>query len=206
MKKWITSLLGVILISGCSTIPSDPKPHSDKYAVQVLEVTTPGLLDPGAPQAAGWIEKTFKNPDAKVYEYPILYAAVGESVINDETKSVAMAEDFNVVDGKAVAQEKIQQLGRFLEVSITKVEHETITYKVNIQNRELFGFDTLQLEDGIVVQMPFLNAKKVTTELSQPLGVWSSLGGVADTRTENGNETSESFFFCIRIIPPAENK
>ena len=41
MKKWIISLFVVTLISGCSTIPSSPKPHPEKYTFQVIRIEIP---------------------------------------------------------------------------------------------------------------------------------------------------------------------
>ena len=42
MDKWILSLFTAVIVTGCSTVPSDPTPHSEKYTFQVITIEIPG--------------------------------------------------------------------------------------------------------------------------------------------------------------------
>ena len=98
MKKWITSLFAVTLICGCSTTPSSPKPHPEKYTFQVIGIEIPDMtlqsfkID---------VEKMIQHPDTEISEYPIVLVALGGSVTNDQSKAVSLTEDYDIVDGKA---------------------------------------------------------------------------------------------------------
>ena len=137
MKKWITSLFIITLISGCSTVPSIPKSHPEKYTFQVIGIEIPNEIASDYIQVTKgkngeeitsssepYPEALDNHPKAKITEYPIVIAGIGESVVNDQTKSVSLPEDFTVVDGKAVAKEKNQKLGYMVSIRFDELKDE----------------------------------------------------------------------------------
>jgi hypothetical protein len=200
MKKWITIFFAVTLISGCSTIPSTPKPQSEKYTFQVIRVEIPVGDLPACHHDA---EKIIKHPNAEISEYPIVIAGLGESVTNDQTKSVSMAEDYTVIDGKAVAKERIVQLGDSVSVTVDKIEDGAISYHLDANHKELIGFDEYKIENGLNLKIPFFEKRAVDTDLTQQPNSWLSLGGLV---YERSNGEKKSLMICVKIIPPTPNK
>jgi hypothetical protein len=194
MKILIMSF-AVSLISGCAIAPSTPKPHETKYAVQVLEVNSTTPFNQKLMNDPNEVEEILNNPNTRIYEYPILYAQTGEAVVEDQTKTVSMPEDYDVIDGKAVPKEKEVKLGRMVEVSVSSVQEDNITYKIDIHNQKLVGYDTIKAAEGIEVEMPCFKSRNLSSEITQPFGVWQCLGGLQGTQ---GN-----FFFCVRALPPS---
>jgi len=145
----------------------------------------------------------FQHPDAKIHDYPILYAGLGVPATNDQTKAILLAEDFKVVDGKAVPEEKTHKLGMFVAASITKVENGVASFHLNVSNKVIFGFDEYTVADGVEVKMPFFEGQAIDTNLTCPLGSWVVVGGQVDS--QNG-EPATSEVFCIRILPPQSAK
>ena len=199
MKKWITSLLAIILISGCSTIPSTPKPQPEKYTFQVIGIEVPEGTLQSLKMDVG---KIIQHPDANISEYPTVMAGLGESITNDQTKSVLMPEDYDIVDGKAVAKEKIIKLGYFASVTVDKIERGAISYHLNASYKELAGFDEYKTENGLSVKMPFFNKRAVDTDLTQKPNSWTMMGGLIDQRSD-GKKMNR--IICVRIIPPKDN-
>jgi hypothetical protein len=195
MKKWITSLFAVTLISGCSTIPSTPKPHPEKYTFQVIGIEVPeGTLESSKMD----IEKIIQHPDAEISEYPIVLAGLGESVTNDQTKCVLMPEDYDIVDGELVAKEKIVMLGYSTSVTVDKIENGAVSYHLNASYNELVGFDEYKTEGG-VAKMPFFNKRAVDTDLTQKPNSWTMMGGLIDKRSD-GKKVNR--IICVRAISP----
>ena len=198
MKKWISSLFVVALISGCSTPPSTPTPHMEKYTFQVIHIEIPeATFQTPLPD----VEELIQYPNAKISEYPIVLAGLGESVTNDQTKSVLMPEDYDIVDGELIAKEKIVKLGYSTSITVDKIENGVVSYHLNASYQELKGFDEHKTEGGIA-KMPFFNRRAVNTNLTQQPNSWVSMGGLVDET--NGEKIS--LFIGIRIIPPIADK
>ena len=149
MKKWIISLFVVTLITGCSTIPSSPKPHPEKYTFQVIRIEIPTEVAKkyvSLTEVKDGVETTqiytsdpealINHPSANIVEYPIVLAGLGESVTNDQTKATLFPEDYTIVDGQAIPKEKIIGIGLFTSVTVEKIENETICFHINASDRE----------------------------------------------------------------------
>jgi hypothetical protein len=211
------------LISGCSTTPSSPNPHPEKYTFQVIEIEIPEDLPEyhnkddqmmGHEFSKGSniptsliipnrdLETILQHPEAKITEYPVVAAGLGESVMNDQTKSVSMPEDYDIVDGKAVAKEKICKLGFSVSVTVDKIENGAVSYHLNASHQELVGFDEYKTEGGLV-KMPFFNKRAVDTDLTQISNSWICFGGLVDERSDG---TKINQMIAVRIIPPNTGK
>jgi hypothetical protein len=220
MKIIIFGLLMAFILSGCSTIPSTPKPHPEKYTFQVITIEIPGDLPEyhnkadkmmGLEFSKGSslptsltipsrdLEKLIQHPEAEITEYPIVLAGLGESVTNDQTKSVLMPENYDIVDGKAVVKEKIIKLGYSVAVTVDKIENEEISYHLNSNFKELKGFDEYKTENGLVVKMPYFKMRAMDSDLTHEPNSWTMLGGLIDQRSD-GKKINQ--LFCVRAISP----
>ena len=163
------------------------------------ECSTPAVLNLTDSQ----IEGILKSPDVEVHKFPVVYADLGESVTNDQTKSVSLPEDYEVVDGKAVAKEKICKLGDFTSVRVDKIENGAISYHLTVSHRELVGFDEYKIEHGLEVKMPFFEARSIDTSLTQQPNSWSVIGGFVHQKSD-GEKMHQ--MICVRVIPPNAEK
>jgi hypothetical protein len=216
MKKWITCLFAGALISGCSTVPSTPKPHPEKYTFQYIQIEIPeaALQTPDAEKTTAYVfdkalgfnsrispdaETLIHNPNAQISEYPIVVAGLGESVTNDQTKAVSFPENWEIVDGKAIVKEKLIKLGYSVAVTVDKIENGVISYNLNARYRELTGFNEYPVENGYNIKMPIFKSRGVGSKLTQKPDSWLSLGEVP-IQNDNGEKVKE--FMYIRVISP----
>ena len=171
MKKTILNLIGLAALSAYAAVPLAPKLHATKYTVLVIKVEIPGDLftaaqiqqalcqtavdgftgNPGKFPSATEVTIALQHPNAKILEYPLLYAETGVPATNDQT-TVLLPEDFKMIDGKAVPEKKACHLGMFAAVSITQVENGEASFHLAVSNKELVGFDEYTVEDGIKVK------------------------------------------------------
>jgi len=166
-------------------------------------ITTPAPTFPMPTLTHTQIEELIKSPNIEIAEFPVVYAGLGESVTNDQTKSVSLPEDYDIVDGKAVVKEKICKLGYSTSVTINKMENGAISYHLNASHQELVGFDEYKTENGISVKMPFFEKRAVDTDLTQQPNSWIGMGGLVDEKPD-GKKTNQ--LICVRIIPPNTDK
>ena len=200
MKKWIISICVLALISGCSTTLTNPKPHPDKYTFQIIGVEIPSTESIAA---LSEVEEVINHPEATIIEYPIVIAGVGESVTNDQTKSVLFPEDYSIVDGKAVAKEKTEQMGYMVSIRFNEIKDGIISYHLNTYFKEFFGYDAYEAEKGISVEMPYFDSRSIDTDLSQKINTWTLLGGLYE---ENSDGNMVNQMFAVRIIPPSNKQ
>ena len=213
MKNIIISLFVVSLISGCKTTPSTPKPNKDKYTFQCLYITIPGdsLEDSFSlkgnqatlSKTQSQLDDILSHPDAEVIELPIVIAGIGESVTNDQTKAVLLPEDYDIVDGKAVAKNTIIHIGKSFSVTPIKVENGIVISKILPSWTKLKGYDEYKIEDDISVKMPMFERKVVDSVLSLELNAWTLLGGLVD---QSSDGTSVNNLVCFRVLPPTTDK
>ena len=212
MKKIFMSMIVVAFISGCSTTPSSPKPHKTKYTFQCLNLTLPDavfqkLTFKTAPNfhqnvitlSQPQIEEVLKNPTVKISEFPVVYAALGETVTNDQTKAVSMAVDAKVVDGKIVYTEEPQKIGKAVVISLNKLEGDLLTYQLKLSDKQFVGFDKYKVSDELVAKMPYFEGQSVDTEITQKANTWLTMWGITH-ESSTGEKTQE--LICIRVIPP----
>ena len=196
--KWFSGLIATVLISGCSTLPSDPDPHAEKFTFQVVGVEIPSTdVDIMSPD----FDKILEHPDAEITEYPIVMAGNGESVTNDQTTAVSLPEDYDIVDGKAVAKESIQKIGHLVAITVDEVKDEVIRYHLKLHDQKLMGYDEYNVEGGITVEMPLMETRGINTQLAQTPNTWVTMGGLVE-ETSDGTKMTQCI--GVRIIPPAE--
>ncbi|MCF7818301.1 MAG: hypothetical protein K9M54_10510 [Kiritimatiellales bacterium] len=180
MKKVIVGLVCIIAVcSVYSGIPSEPKPREEKLAVQVVKVEHPKKID----LTSGYgldPEAMFEDGSNTLTQYPTLYAAVGTTVTNDQTTSVAFPEDFDIIDGKAIPKEKIQKLGLSIVAELSRVENDVVDMKLSFSKKELKGYDEIAVKGGIQVKIPYFNVRNINTDVSIVLGDWIVLGGAEE--------------------------
>ncbi len=192
---------------GCSTIPSSPEPHADKYAIQILEVDMPvGLstkdyiqYEPGSRPGSQHVEKIMLDPDAKVYEHPLVYADVGTPTILDQTEARSFVEDFTIEGGKVKTSKKGYQLGTRIEVTLKDADRQQVSFHINLETKKLKGYDTIEAA-GQKVKMPVFSEKQINTELQQAVNAWTSLGSIDGT--SHGDKNDFRKYYAVRIIPP----
>ena len=213
---WILSLFSIVLISGCSTTPSSPKPHPEKYTFQVIHIEIP------TEEATKYVQLTegkdgekttqiytsdaealINHPRADIVEYPIVLAGLGESVTNDQTKATLFPEDYTIVDGRAIPKEKIIGIGLFTSVTLEKIENEAISFHINASDRKFKEWQEYPAGDGLIIKMPFFNMRAIDTRLMLKTNEWVTLGGLVYERSDGKKMSS---FMGIRIIPPTTDK
>ena len=145
------------------------------------------------------IEELIKKPDVEIIEFPIVYAGIGESVTNDQTKTVEMTVDADVVNGQVVYTKEPHRLGKEMSITVNKIEDTNITYHISLRSQKFVGFDEYKTTGGLVVKMPYFKSRGTHTEITQEPGVWIGMGGLIDQR-DGGAKMNELLY--IRIIPP----
>jgi hypothetical protein len=224
MKKWIICLFAGALISGCSTIPSTPKPHPEKYTFKIIGVEIPEITfqtpdaeicDPlweienpelgfrpvplGSPLPPA--ETIINNPNAKIITDTIVIAGLGESVTNDQTKAVSLPESWEVVDGKVIVKEKMIKLGDSVAITVDKIENGEISYHLNARYNKSVGFTEYPMEKGSSVKMPVFKNRSIDTNLKQAPNSWIGLGCLS---SKNSDGEKITFMMCVRVISPKE--
>ncbi|MDF7798779.1 hypothetical protein P4C99_04855 [Pontiellaceae bacterium B1224] len=207
MKIWILSLIAATLISGCTTLPTEPTPHLRAYSFQVLEIDVPlsGLQSgwKGYPSNSSLADPTIENllsaPKVRLYEYPIICANLGDTVSLEEIEKVSLVADFIVVDGQAVTQEAIFKLGTSIKITLEDVVDGVASFSIDLGTRDLKGFDTIHMA-GAEIDMPVFFDKQLVTSMRHELNSWMSLGAIEDiTHKKSGTFRK---YFAIRITPP----
>lgn len=198
----VKSIAALVLLSTLSTkaeVPEIPLPNGNKFAIELFKIESPAPFEPETFIKSNIsIPELFEQESNKIHGYPTLYSTMGDSAICDQTKSVRMAENYNVKDGKTVPVEKTFVLGMLAEVTITKLQNNVATYKLDFSYNELQGYNDFNLKKDLVVQIPYFETRKINTELSQSLGSWLVLGGFSD----NGEDGIHSTYYVIRITRP----
>ena len=130
-----------------------------------------------------------------------MYAGIGESVTNDQTKTVEMAVDADIVDGKVVYKKEPQKLGKETSITIDQVQGNTIKYKINAMYQELTHFEDYKTKEGLEVRLPYFKKQGVDTKLTQVPGSWLMLGG---SISQIGDSKKIHDMIFIRVISPKE--
>jgi hypothetical protein len=203
MKTIIAGLLIAISPSSVySAIPAEPKPQEGKLAVQVVKVEHPKKFD--LPLGHGLNPAAmFQDGSNTLTQYPTLYAEVGTAVTNDQTRSVVMAEDFNIVDGKAILKEKTYKLGLSIAATIAQIENDVADLKLNFSIQKLKGFDEFTIEEGTKVKLPMFESVNMNTDVSLQLGSWVVLGGLAG---ESDTTEEKTTLYFVRVKDPRTNE
>lgn len=212
MRNIILSLVALALVTSCSTIPSDPKPHESKFTVQVIEMTLVEPLPVTFPQDE--VPSLIEKHKDSIVEYPIVYAAIGETAIADETESVSFPVDYKIIDGEAVSINTMLKLGMSVEVTFLKkmylkhaddsigdvlVEYtgnDSVLLELHAYRMDLAGYNTFTTKDEIEVEMPYFSKFDNKTQVINKLGKWAVVGVLEDS------ETGTAKYLCVRVLPP----
>jgi len=220
MKKslLLITLSALLFIAGCSTtsVPSTPKPHPEKYALQILKigVPSPGTAMKSSIMLPQDIDALLKNPSATISEFPIVYAAVGETAINDQTETLSFPTiyepqtDSNGVVSVVYNHHKDIKIGQYVEMTLQKVESGQATCDLWFFDKSLAGSFTYEVapatkvQDAVTATLPKFKALETKTEVTLVPGAWISMGGLTGTKKEGDQSTPTTIYFAIRILPP----
>jgi hypothetical protein len=216
MKKsfLFTTLTALLFITGCSTttVPSTPKPHPEKYALQALLIEVPAVgtkpASAYAPAPRRNIEALLKNPNATITELPIIYAAVGGTAINDQTETLSFPTtyepqtDSNGVVSVVYNHHKDIKIGQYVEMTLQKVENGKATCDLWFYEKKFNGMQkydvapATETQDAVTASLPIFKGLEIKTKKTLTLvpGAWISMGGM-----ENEKIIKTVF---LRILPP----
>lgn len=227
MKKaaLFSTLTALLVVSGCSTptVPSTPKQKSGKYALQILRIEVPANGTAPAssftPAPTRDIEALLKNPQATVTEFPIVYAAIGETAINDQTESISFPESYELITNTngvvsvVYNQHKDIKIGQYVELTLQKVENGNATCNLNFYERLLQGMQTYAVvpatktQDAVTASLPIFKSVRMKTKMTLAPGTWISMGGlvgetVKKVNTKEETKTVMERHLFVRILPP----
>lgn len=214
MNNWITGLFIAVLISGCSTTPTALKPHPDKFTFQVVGVEIPDSalqkheIDFGGNSNKIYnelersqhpliskveFEKLIQYPTAKIIEFPLVVATLGEKVINDQQELVSFPVDYQIVEGKLVPEETEIGLGFLTAVTVGDVKGGVISFDLIAEDRRFKEWKNYPTEAGNA-RMAFFSARSIDTHISQALNSWLIMSGVP--------HEGINYMLSVRVIPP----
>ncbi len=214
MKKvfLLAVLVAPLLIAGCSTttVPSTPEPHPEKYALQILmiEVPSPDIAMKSYIMLPQDIDALLKNPNATISEFPIVYAAVGETAINDQTETISFPTmyepqtDSNGVVSVVYNHHKDIKIGQLVEMTLQKVENGQATCDLWLYERTPRGMQNYNVapatetQDAVTAFLPIFKGLETKTKMTLALGAWVSLGGIVNEQTKINK------ILLFKILPP----
>lgn len=218
------ALTVLLFIAGCSTptTPSTPKQKPGKYVLQILHIEVPAdgtAISSFTPVPTRDIEILLKNPKASVTEFPIVYAAIGGTAINDQTESVSFPENYKLMTNTTGAisviynQHKDIKLGQYVEMTLKKVDNGNAICDLNFYERSLQGMQiyavapATETQDAVTASLPIFKSRGMKTQMTLTPGSWISAGGVIgetvkDVNTGQETKTAVEKHLFVRIIPP----
>jgi hypothetical protein len=214
-----------------------PKPRRGKYAIQVIRIEAPvsekdasktfSAKNP-AVDTKPWshkindfsdgIEELLKNPEAVIIEFPIVYAAIGKTAIEDQTETISAPQTFEgITDTNGVLQvvydDETAKIGRYAEVTLQEVENDQATCDLWFYEKTLFGMQKYQLkratetQNAVIASLPIFKNNEMKTEVTLHLGSWIGMGGLISEKIESFDSGEEKIirtkkFSFVRILPP----
>jgi len=216
-------LTALLVITGCSTatVPSTPKPHPEKYALQILRIEAPASSTKIPELTLGFslntemrkppaIADLLNNPDAKVYELPVVYAGIGETAINDQTKIISAPKSYEPkVDTNGIVSvvysDDTTKVGQYVEWTLQKVENGEVTCDLWFFDKSLVGSFKYEVapatktQDAVTAFMPKFKALEMKTKISITPGNWIPMGGLSAAK--NPTLVTDRHLF-VQILPP----
>lgn len=192
----------LLLVAGCSTTSTltTPEPHPEKYALQIIRIEVP-LPDTHTTLSSYTlisddIEGLLKNPNAVITEFPVAYAAVGETGINDQTETLT----FPGID-------ESKKVGCYAEMTIKRVENGYASCDLWFFEQAFQG-----MQQAGDVSKPVFKNREMKTEMALAPEVWFCMGGSTTEVTEDFSSGEKSppkvkrmkEVLCVRILPPKE--
>ncbi len=214
----LITLSTLFFFTGCATttVPSDPKLHPEKYALQVLLIEVPVVdTEPTsayAPAPKRNIEALLKNLNAIVTELPIVYAAIGETAINDQTETISAPKNYELktdTNGvvRVIYSDDTKKVGQYVEMTLQKVENHRATCDLWFYNKSLQGMQkynvapATETQDAVTASMPIFRTQGMKTQVTLIPGNWISMGGLIGGTAKNAKNAVEKHTF-VRILPP----
>ncbi len=220
MKKplLLTTLAALLFVAGCSTTtaPSTPKTHPEKYALQVLIIEIPAI---GTKSTSAFavvptkdLNALLENPKATITEFPVVYAAIGETAVNDQTKTISAPKNYELkTDTNGVVSvvyiDDTAKVGRYVELTLQKVGGNQATCDLLFYEKSLRGmhkYDVAPLtetQDAVTASMPIFKMYKIDTNITLDFESWVPMGGLLGGTAKNTKTAAEKHTF-VRILPP----
>lgn len=149
-------------------------------------------------------DRILRIPGTKIIEFPLVQLSVGERVINDQTETIELPSDYDVVDDKAtVSMMEPFRSGLSIDIELIEVNTSTSTYLLKLHSGQVAGFDIFTLPTGDEIKMPQRFTISRSTEIIQPLNSWNMIGGLVTEKTEGDETSGKSQVIYIRILPPS---
>ena len=207
MKKTVlfNALAAGFLVAGCSTTTTltTPERHPEKYALQVIRIEVPlpetyaSLSSYAA--ASDDVDTLLQNPQAVITEFPIVYAAAGETGTNDRSGNRQIT-----FDGETT------ELGYTVAFTVKEAENQAVEAYIIAKKTELGG---MQKREGKEPR-PIFKRTGLDTEILLNTGAWLLMGGSISEKTEsfqNGTPNSAKStrtkkVLAIRVLPPATTR
>lgn len=186
-------------------------PLPDKYATRSSLRTT-----------SDDIEELLKTPDAVITEFPIVYAAIGETATNDQTEPISSPKTYKPTTDtngvvSVVYSNEIAKVGRYVEMTLKKVENDCATCDLWFYAKSLAGMQKYEVASATETQacvtaaLPIFKKWEVKTTTSLSPGMWLNMGGLISEKVENRTsgkveKTRIIKASFVRILPPSTDK
>lgn len=195
--------LAAALLLGASApgaeVPELPAPRGNQFAVELYKIVSPRRFDQKnfrrEPESIAQMLHAGENT---VTPHPVLYAELGGTAENDQTRMTLLPEDFNVVDGKTVPINKLYPIGARTRIEFLSATERTAKIHIDFHHQELKGYEKYKLGRNIEAELPVFEVRKVNTEVDLRLGSWVVLGGI-ESQEDGKFRTS---YYVIRISRP----
>lgn len=234
MKKTIlfSILTALLFITGCTTLstqkqrPQVPERIPGKYAFQAIRIEVP-MNEEGTPSSplapSDEIEEMLKNPKAILMEFPVVYAAVGETAVNDQTKTISIHEPFEVKTNsngviEIAYRDRTVKVGKYTSLTIKTVEKDNVSLDLWFYEKSLNGTQeyavapATKTQKSVTASLTLFKKTEVKTSVSIAPSLWFPMGGLI--KDKDGKFSSEEkkgpqigsskVFSFIRILPPKE--
>jgi hypothetical protein len=211
---WTGCALLVLLLTACSS-PSPPAPAvpvvpPHKYTLEVVFVGLPEkpLNDKVDPV---WL---LHHPQAELSVFPIVYAALGETVVTDRTERVPVPESCRVVYDAAKAPQLVYDtqpvpIGQRVELTVLSADSARATCRIQVYEALKKGMRSYEVHpegsplDTMTALLPVLRKRSATTTVTLAFGKWQCLD--ESPVASSSAETNGRFFQLVRIVPPADS-
>jgi hypothetical protein len=204
-----------------------PKLIPEKYALQAIRIEVPfdqdGAMSSTLPPSDE-VEEMLKHPKAVLTEFPVVYAAVGETAINDQTKTIPVHTSFEVKTNsngmiEVVYVDGTARIGRTVEITIQTIENSLATCALNLYENSLAGMQdyvaapATETRKSVTASLPVFKMNRIKTSITGSPGSWLSMGSLI--KDEDGKFSPEKQMnpqtgvtrvsSFMRILPPKEN-
>jgi len=165
------------------------------------------------------IEVLLNDPNATIIEFPIVYAGIGETAINDQTETISAPKSFEAKTNangvvSVVYSNGTAKIGQYVKATLRKGEGNSVACDLVVYENSLAGMRKYQVAPATETQAEVtasqLIFKKngIDTSVDLAPGTWIGMGGLiseqidnADTKEKTINKTYR--FLFLRILPPA---